>query len=423
MEDDPANKNNLNDPFFYSDDPETVSRMAEAELANGKRERNRHLAEAAIANERAQEQASNNTNWGHTIEEDDPIHGFSEDPQIVQEAIKKLDEEQAARDQLAKQKAVAEKIIEAADDVETKPSEEASLEKEIEAEEDVSPDKREKELDDEGNPGEEIREQEERLGTLFKECKEYRERFKNPGKVRYRLLSVSAVEMERIEQSDDSEDRVKKNNEKIEEAVKKATGNDEADEYSGDTLAAVELYISEILVGNDADSVSVGVTETIVSPNGQIGKKPEKYKNLVAVRWIKNGINHVFAFSPRKDAAMYLLVDDSVGDSWKKKFFRAGAVDGEERQELSIMNHKYHDDQFHHEKSLEKVTRRVLEEEAKALRSNELSANSKSKIEASIAKQYSLLAHQTKQLPGITPDVEAENRDAMSREISKEEDA
>ena len=369
MENDPS------DPFFFSEDPQVVNEASLAEVSENKNEREKHLGQASVmAKKEGGEHTTNN--WGHTIDHNDPVHGFTEDPETMRKFYQEHPESTSIKTPEA----------EIPDErSETEPNQKT----EIQAESISTPEqKKAEEILESEEYKQELSEQEERLKEVYEKSEEIRDRYKNPGNVRYRLLSVAATDMERISQSTEPNERVKNNNDKIEQAVKKAFGDDKLDKYAKDTLTAVQLYFSEIMIGNDADAVSIGTTETIVSSNGQIGKKPETYRNLVVLRWIKKGCNHVVAFSPKEDTGLYALVDDSVGNSWRNKFLMAGAVNGDERKELFVMNHEEHDEFYHHEKSYERIVERMIKKENEALDSNELSLNDKDKIMSFTAAEF-----------------------------------
>lgn len=229
------------------------------------------------------------------------------------------------------------------------------------------------------------------LKEAFEETEKLRELYKDPGNVRYRLLSVYATEMHRIDQSGEPNERIKRNNQEIEKAIKEAYGSEELDKYAADTLAAAQLYLSEVLIGDDADKVSIGTTGTVMNQTGQIATNPESYNNLVVVRWTKNNLNHVVVFSPNEDTGVYALVDDSMGDSWKKEFLKAGAVDGEERKNMIVINHMDHDEWLHHELSIQKLAIKIMAKELEALDSDDWTPEEQLKIQRSIGAQFTRL--------------------------------
>ena len=252
-----------------------------------------------------------------------------------------------------------------------------------------------------GSTDETVRDSEElvELGEVFEACQKIRERVKDPGRPGYRILSMAAVKLDRIEQPDNPEERVGVINQAIEMAARKAIGKSETEDtgygYAGDAVAAIQLYIGEGLIGNDADSVFVGTTRVINSASGRVGIEGKRamsrrteqdiedgespYRNLVVVRWIKDGINHVFAFSPSKDAAVYAFVDDSMGDSWKRKIVLAGAIQGDERSDVIIGRHVPRSKQFHHEESIEGVAIKIINKETEVLGSFDLEPEEYSK--------------------------------------------
>ncbi|MBR3156876.1 hypothetical protein IKF20_00365 [Candidatus Saccharibacteria bacterium] len=378
-------ENELNGPFGVSEDPKAVQKAIEAEEAKTEAERRAKYAEAGrIAGEATINRNGLNNNQGFTIDEDDPIEGGTDNPEIIRVAEKKLEK--------------LEQKDESANDIEPKAEKTR-----------VAP---------------ELSPNQKRLKEVFEKSEKVRELYKDPGDPRYRILSVAAVELGRVEQPDDPAERVKKNNEMIEKAAKKAVGENQLDKFSGDTVAAAQEFISEDLIGDNADSVSIGTTETIVNQFGEIGKNREiNYRNLVVVRWIKKGINHVVAFSPSKDAAIYALVDDSMGDSWRNKFFMAGAVDGEEREEISIMNHINKTDTYLHERTFEKVVCAISRKEMAALESDELGVKDRAAIGYNIAKQVSSLAHSNeKMLAGMVPYEEEKADKALDEEEEDSDD-
>ena len=333
-----------NDPFSVSDSPEAAKEAALAELSTNEEEKRGHLVNAAAAHKEHVKEASRDRNWGHSIDSNDPFEGYVDDPSAALEIIN------------------------------------AEL------------DKTEKKKTGEAAP--ELTENEERLAKVFEEGQRIHNRVKDPGSYKYRLLSVAAVEMKKIEQPEDKKERTKAINTELEKAIKDATGGEEPGKYEGDVLAAAQAYLSEILIGDSADFVSIGTTKTIVNPTGQVGKNPKIYKDLVVVRWIEDKTNHVLAFSPRRDTAVYTLVDDSMGDSWRDRFLTAGAIAGKERDKISALNHERHSEFAHHERTFEKVVDRMLEDELSELRTNDtLEPKEKAKRESSISRRLDQLAY------------------------------
>lgn len=232
-----------------------------------------------------------------------------------------------------------------------------------------------------------------KLGEVFEVSQKIRERVKDPGSPRYRILSMAAVKLERVELPSDADERVEAINQAIELAARKAIGKSETEDtghgYAGDSVAAIQLYIGEGLIGSDADSVSVGTTKVIYGASGRVGIEGKRairsrteqdiedgesaYRNLVVIRWIKDNINHVVAFSPNKDAAMYAFVDDSMGDSWRRKIIMAGSIQGDDRKDVIIGRHTPRSEKFHHEDSIRGVAKRILDKEIEVLDSSELS--------------------------------------------------
>lgn len=381
------NKPNKNtDPFFSSDSPEAV----QAALAGMKR--------AKGANEEKDDH-----NWGYTVNDKDPEQGYSDDPEAIQAyAEKQIDEAKAEeakpirvvegapegeeKQEEVKEEEIKDEVLEEAEKV----KEEPEAVEEVKEEE---PARTEKPVEEP-----ELTDGEKRLNEVFEKGQEIRDLYKDPGNPRYRLMSVAAVELERINQIGEAKEKINANNQAIEKAAKEACGENGMDRYGEDTVVAVQTYISENLIGGDADFVSIGTTETLVNNKGQIGKNAETFNNLVVIRWLKHGVNHVMAFSPREDAAFYALVDDSVGDSWRRKFLIAGAVKGEERDNMIIANHDT-DGFFHHERSLEKFSKKIIGKQAEALQNNEYSQENKAEIAKDIAMEYENLAH-TASLPG-----------------------
>ncbi|MBR3132174.1 hypothetical protein IKG33_02080 [Candidatus Saccharibacteria bacterium] len=312
-------------------------------------------------------------NWGHTID-DDPIQGYSDDPDVLRKFLEEEDRRRVTK---------AEKF----DDSEPIGFEPVPA---IENDELLT-----KIPEIEKNaPRNELIGQSEALEAIYREAMELRQRFKDPGQARYRLMSVAAVELEKIDLPKEADEKKKVISEEIERAAKVATGDEELDDYSADMMAGINMYLSERLIGGDADTFSIGITEPIVSSNGQIGKNLNvDYKNLVVMRWVTKGINHVFAFSPRKDARIYVLVDDSVGESWRKKFLIAGAIAGKTRSEMIMVNHAHHDEFYHHEKTLERVERKISDKEISLIGDIDLNQVDKNAVIDSIMKRNAELAH------------------------------
>ena len=337
---------------------------------------------------------------GYTIE-NDPIHGVVTGTEEVQEGIKVLEKNE--KDYKAKKEAAARANIKAEAPVEDFSFNEGAT---FYDEKDIKPvygpaelAAAKKQLAPVGKI-EFIGGNREKLQDVYDEAMEIRNRVKDPGNPRYRLMSVAAVELERIEQPADKTERIRKNNEEIAKAIKEAVG--EEDKFSGDTGAGVQEFISEILIGGDAESVFIGTTGTIVSGNGQIGEKSDTYKNLVVLRWIKNNVNHVVAFSPREDAAIYTLVDGDMHEGWRRKFLLAGAIDCKERKEMDITNHDR--DQFYvHEKTMEKIVDKIIKAETDIANSNSMSYEKSAIILESAADAMKHLAHLDKYMQPIGP--------------------
>ena len=309
---------------------------------------------------------------GQSFDDDDPIQGYVDpnDPEKMREAQRMLEEQEAKEQRRREGQRFMALGYEPA-----KTAAEEKMPKEVEKE-------TAKEVEKEPT------EQDETLHGVFERALAIRDRYKEPGRPSYRLLSVGAAEMKRVEQEGDAKEIVERNNQEIEKAVKTALGSEELDEHAKQVLASIQLYISEGLIGNDSESVSVGATETIVNQNGEIGKDSEKYKNLVVVRWIKNSINHVVAFSPRKDAAIYALVDDSALDSWRDTFVAAGAVAGSEREAVSITRHEQYVDNRTHEKTIEKCMIGILTKETQLLASDSIEPKQREKMLNAIKEEY-----------------------------------
>ena len=359
----------VRDPFYETDDPGVINEFALAELAEDKKESEAHYKKAA---KRATELAKNKNAEKSDDESPsdkiaDPFFS-SEDPTVVQEAVEKELEAERLKEPETE---TIEEVGDNTSDLTEKPIEVLLDEK--------------------------TAEQVRRLQEVYREGMSIRERYKEPGPARYRMMSVAAANLEAVDQPENSEQRVQANNEAIANAVTEAIGGEELDDYAADTLAAVQTYISELLIGDNADSISVGTTPAIVSGNGQIGADPNVYKRVVVVRWVKNGINHVLSFSPREAASLTVLVDDSVGDSWRRKFLRAGAVNDVERADLIRLNHDHHDEEdvdYHHEKSMEKLVDKILDREIELLKNDELlSSEKKAEILADLSNRYSKFAH------------------------------
>lgn len=365
----------------YVDDSSKINEVINQRLDG--RGKTGHLVNEAVLQENkgGQDERINTNYGGYTVDNNDPIQGYVNDPSKVQDYFKSL--EDALPGDL--QETVATNDTEVATINEEEPEKIESKAEKADASHEFQ------------FSGAEKARKDEKLAKVFEKGIGIRDRYKDPGNPRYRLLSVAAVEMETIDQTGEAVDKVKSINKAVEKAAKIAVGEEEMDDYSSDTVAGVQAYIVEDLIGNDANQVSIGTTETIVNSNGQVGKDPEIYKNLVVVRWIKNSINHVFVFSPRKDAAMYALVDDSMGDSWKKTFLMAGAVNGDERREIMSVNHDQSGDGYLHEKTLEKLIDRMMQrkELVVAMEADEMSLEDKAKIHSSISEEYARLAHLT----------------------------
>lgn len=336
-----------------------------------------------------------NTNYaGFSFDEGDPFNGYVERGEEVQDALREY----------------GEQLIPPIESKEPRVEDEA--ERGIETAF-IEP------MVDSQPTNQEPTDQEKRLNRVFEEGKEMRER--RPDRATgLRLMSVASVKLEKVEQPDDPEERIKVNNAKLKEAAKKAVGEAEFDEYSGDTVAGVSLYVIEALIGSDSDYVAIGDTETLVSSNGQIGRDPETYKNLVVIRWRKNGMNHVFAFSPRRDARMYALVDDSTGGSWRDSFVRAGAMGGKDRKNLIIVNHERHDDGYHHEKTLEKVVMGIIRKETELLESEDFIPENKGKTLMAIGDTYRHIAHlPIKTLESKSPDEAKEAKKDLQNQANE----
>ena len=108
-------------------------------------------------------------------------------------------------------------------------------------------------------------------------------------------------------------------------------------------------------------------------------------------------MNHVLAFSPRPDSAMYMLVDGDMDESWRKKFIKAGAVNGEERNEIMVTKHEKHNedgfDSFH-ERSLEKLLLGTLQRELDVVSNSALlDDKGQDKARDDISYKYGQLAY------------------------------
>ncbi|MBR6505896.1 hypothetical protein IKT18_03655 [Candidatus Saccharibacteria bacterium] len=400
MEEFPSDMEDLDLDDIVSEDPALVQALADREDAKTKREKDQNRARIveAIDDIRKREPAKT---AGYTIE-DDPVFGFTDDP----EKMRKFEAEHPMPEAEVEEAPESEVVINVRESVD-----------------------------------EELAENEKRLTAVFERSKEIRDRYKKPGNPRYRLMSVAAADMKRIEQSPmpvgeensaEAEkvksERIEKNSAEIEKAIRKALGGKELskDHYAADTLAAAQLYLSEILIGGDADSVSIGNTGTIVSSSGegadkkpQMGMDPDIYKNLVVVRWIKNGINHVVAFSPREDTGVYALVDDSVGNSWREKFLRAGAVEDKERKDMIIVHHKEQSDTFRREKSIEELAFRTLVREKSILDFDEIGAEHWAEALISVGTKGRKLAHLEDRVEKLSPSEKTEKIAEYAEEAQK----
>ncbi len=377
----------------YVNDPTRINEIINQQF--DKTEKTGRLVNKATLHKKEQNSKTETNYGGYTVDNDDPLQGYVDDPAKIQDYFRSFGDELFGDGQKITANDEEETII--------------ANEKEIDKGE---ADKQEASNIHELQPSRiKTTEKDKKLAEVFKKGMEIRDRYKDPGNPRYRLLSVAAVEMEPINQSDNATEKVNSINKAVEKAAKAAVGGEEMDDYSGDTVAGVQAYIVEDLIGDDANQVWIGTTETIVNPNGQVGKDPETYKNLVVLRWVKNSTNHVFVFSPRKEAAMYALVDDSMGDSWKKTFLMAGAVNGDERREIMSVNHDQSGDDYLHEKTLEKmIVRMMKKKEAEAMNVEGMSFEDKAKALLSISKEYERLAHLTGQIIKATPPSEAADR-------------
>ena len=364
-----------NDPFSFSDSPEAAKEAASAELSESEEEKRGHLANAAVAHKAYVEETSRDKNWGHRVP-DDPIHGSSDNRETINQSI---------LDDIDRNSQPMEEVLEPKPEI-------ADTKTEVK----TSPALPEEEQNAEQDPT--LIAKEEHLREVFDMGKQERDSRNEPGSYELRVLSVAATEMKQVDQPEEPKERIKAINTEIEKAIKEATGGEDPGKYEGDTQAAVQAYISELLIGDQARPVMVGTTKTIVNSNGQIGRDPKIYKDLVVVRWIENRVNHVLAFSPRRDARVYFLVDNDNGDSldsgWRHTFLLAGAVNGKERGIVSELNHEHHTEVAHHEKTFEKVVYKMLEDDLKALRTNvALSSTEKAEAESSIAKKIDKLAY------------------------------
>lgn len=312
-------------------------------------------------------------NWGHTMDATDPNSGLSNNFEDVNAAAQK-EIERHKRQPLLSQ----------VENGQESPAVESAIE----------------EMND-GSTGEAAHDSEElaELSKVFEASQKIRERVKDPGSPRYRILSLAAVELDRIEQPDNAEERVGVINQAIEMAARKAIGKSETEDtgygYAGDTVAAVQLYIGEGLIGDDAESVSIGTTRVINSASGKVGIEGKRamssrteqdiedgespYRNLVVIRWTRDDINHIFAFSPSKDAAVYAFVDDSMGNSWRRKIIMAGSIQGDERKDVIIGRHIPRSKKFHHEESMGGVAIKIINKEIEVLDSFDLELEEYSK--------------------------------------------
>ena len=364
----------------YVNDPSKINAVINQQFDG--REKTGHLVNEAVLqeNKSGQDERVNTNYGGYTVDDNDPIHGYVGNPSEAKDYFEGFEDALPGDSQ--------ETV--AANDTEVATVNEEEPEK-IESKAEKADASHEFQLS-----GAEKARRDEKLAKVFEKGEKIRNLYKKPGNPRYRLLSVAAVEMETIDQTGEAADKVKSINKAVEKAARIAVGEEKMNDYSSDTVAGVQAYIVEDLIGNDANQVSIGTTEIIVNPNGQVGKDPEIYRNLVVIRWIKNSINHVFVFSPRKDAAMYALVDDSMGDSWKKTFLMAGAVNGDERREIMSVNHDQSGDGYLHEKTLEKIIVRIMKKEAQvAMEADWMSFEDKAKIHSLISEEYARLAHLT----------------------------
>ena len=367
---------------IVTEDGASVQKLIELQDSKTKRERARNLAEATKYVKEVKERPPVKT-WGYSIDHNDPVNGYTEDQETINEFLKKDLEKNPVLEPSDKIEPISRAAqADAVESLANAP---------IEAPIDQAP---EVKAEAEKSTPEFITERnEERLIEVFEKSQEIRGDYKNPGNPRYRLMSVAAGDLWKIKQPEKVADRVDAINDAITNAVKTAFGSEELDDYAKDTLAAAKLYFSETMIGEDADSVSIGTTETLVNSNGQIGDKPEIYGNMVVIRWIKNNINHVVAFSPKEGTGIYALVDDSMGDSWKEKFIRAGAVDRDERKAIFTMDHEDRDEFYHHEKSFEKVAKRMILKELATINSNEVEVEDMEKVVSACHEELRKLAH------------------------------
>lgn len=340
-------------------------------------------------------------NWGHTVDESPEEGLVPEDPEKIRDGIQKIEENEK---NYYKKQQEKDPFFEGAtmyDKRDVKPA--YPRERLAATKEELAP----------INQVEFIGGNRERLQEVYEEAMELRNRVKDPGNPRFRLMSVAAADLERIEQPVDTTERISKNNEEIAKAIKAAVG--EEDEYSGDTGAGVQEYISETLIGGDAESVFIGVTGTIVSGNGQIGEKSDTYKNLVVLRWIKNNVNHVIAFSPREEAAIYTLVDGDMNEDWRTKFLRAGAIECKERDEIDVTNHD-RDEFYLHERTMEKVVDRIVKAETDIANSSATSHEKSARILESAADTKRHLAHLDKYMDSKEPQIDRSEVKASEKE-------
>lgn len=396
MNNDPKPDSNTDDPFFVSDNPEDARDAILKELGGEEdSDRKKHLVDVVKANY----DSDNGKDWGHTIDSDDPIHGYSDNPDTINQfALDEIDRVESAR----ANSITPEDVLPEPEEIDT--SSESKIEdngKGIER----------------GVTTEEDKEQKERLEKVFRECVDIRAQYKNPGHASYRLLSVAATKMERIEQPDDRKERTKVINAEIKKAAEKAVGEETLGKYEGDIVAGVQAYVSEILIGENADSVSIGTTGAVINANGQIGTDPEKYKNMVVIRWVQGKMNNVFVFSPRRDAGLYVLADGSMNNkAWRRKFLMAGSVNGEDRREVSKMKHELQDDEAHHERSLENVVNRMLDMQRESISDMDLSIEEKAQIEREISSKRDQLAYAHRKKLGMRHLFEEEEHDKAIKE-------
>ena len=379
-----------------TDDPFLTKLLSEALEAKENGDKEQYLGKIAEAADYAREKEESKEQ-GFTID-DDPIQGYTENPEKIREFNEKYPMPEAkvvkATELDSSSEAPEGEVFEL--DHESAPEPEDKIEpipQAVKAKKIETLAKAPEEEADEPEAKRDTSENKSRLKEVFEKGLEIRDDYKNPGNPRYRLMSVAAGDLWKIKQPEKVEDRVDAVNDAIENAVKTAFGSDELDDYAKDTLAAVKLYFGETMIGDDADSVSIGTTETLVNSSGQIGDKSDIYGNMVILRWIKNNVNHVVAFSPKQGTGIYALVDDSNGDSWKETFLRAGAVNGYDRKKIFTMDHEEHLDTYHHEKSYEKVVKRMVMKEIASINSDEYDLEDMEKVVSSCEKTLKKLAH------------------------------